>query len=570
MARMQAYRLTAMIPWLAGWLALGAGCAPGASKLGHQPSWRQSSEVNSSIDLTSGAGGQRSQIYAPPGPAADFYNDPAVVPVPPSPLGDAVVAAMNQHMASIGKAPPTPDGRLFLAATELAAVVSNDAPLAYPLIEFSLQRHGIIEPSPHILIIWGPLDDPQPVLEQLAPRLPELMGSGTFARVGVGTGQRSEDGHGVIILALQSSNVSTKPIPRALPAGGSITVEGAIAARFRKPELFVTNEAGVVAQPALQTTRSGFRAEVSCTGRRGRQQIEITAVDESGSTVLANFPVWCNELAPTSISMPLVDEDDQPDITQAEAQARMLELVNRDRKQHGLGPLVLSQDVVRVAQAHSQDMHDTGIVAHVSPTTGSAADRVKQAGIRTSLVLENVARAYGVNEAEAGLMNSPGHRANILSDLATHIGIGIVLGNEVSGRREMFVTQVFTRVPPPIKLSEARRRVEEMVAPRSKEALLRSDESLRVIAQEYAAALAGGHPGDQPWPPMRPKLSSVASRFHRVTLSVTKVTDIETFDVDAVFADKQLNRYGLGMSEGTDSEPGERAFFIVFFLAQQR
>ena len=86
------------------------------------------------------------------------------------------------------------------------------------------------------------------------------------------------------------------------------------------------------------------------------------------------------------------------------------------------------RDLVQVARAHSRDMRDTGVVAHVSPTTGSAGDRVRAGNIKSSLVLENVARAYGVGEAEEGLMNSPGHRANILSRDATHMGLGVVLG----------------------------------------------------------------------------------------------------------------------------------------------
>src|SRR5580704_4165828 len=95
-------------------------------------------------------------------------------------------------------------------------------------------------------------------------------------------------------------------------------------------------------------------------------------------------------------------------------------------------------------------MRATKVVAHVSPTTGSAADRVRTANIHTAVVLENVARAYGVGEAHDGLMNSPGHRANIMSATATHVGIGVVLGDEISGRRELFVTQVFIRIPPKI------------------------------------------------------------------------------------------------------------------------
>jgi hypothetical protein len=42
-------------------------------------------------------------------------------------------------------------------------------------------------------------------------------------------------------------------------------------------------------------------------------------------------------------------------------------------------------------------------------------------------------------------MNSPGHRANVMSTEVTHVGIGVVLGAPVSGRREIYITEIFLR-----------------------------------------------------------------------------------------------------------------------------
>ena len=46
-----------------------------------------------------------------------------------------------------------------------------------------------------------------------------------------------------------------------------------------------------------------------------------------------------------------------------------------------------------------------------------------EGGVDAMLILENVARAFTAGEAERGLMNSPGHRANILSKEATRVGL---------------------------------------------------------------------------------------------------------------------------------------------------
>jgi hypothetical protein len=42
-------------------------------------------------------------------------------------------------------------------------------------------------------------------------------------------------------------------------------------------------------------------------------------------------------------------------------------------------------------------------------------------------------------------MDSPGHRANVMSAEVTHVGIGVVLGAAVSGRREIYITEIFLR-----------------------------------------------------------------------------------------------------------------------------
>lgn len=556
--------------------ALGPGCGgatestEGPRQVGHQPSWRKPREVQGYAAESPAVfpGLLRPIVFAPPGPSATHYNAGPVAPVPRSPLSDAILAAISETCAQTGCTAPVADGRLFAAIGELAEVVPEDGPLAYPLVEFALQRHGIVEPSPHLVIIWGPLDDPAPMLEQLRPRLPSILSSAPsarpFTRVAVGTSMRSGD-EGVAILALQSSHIETQPIPRALPKGGSLTVEGNIKDGYREPQVFVTREDGKVEHLA-EGQGLRFRARVTCEGRRGRQQVEITAVDASGSTVLANFPVWCNDEPPRSITIQPDEDDSRPVTSAADAEARMLALVNRDRAAHNLPPLQAADDVAAVARAHSREMRDTGVVAHISPMTGSAADRVRAAKLRTPLVLENIARAYGVAEAQTGLMNSPGHRANLLSTEATHIGIGIVLGEEVAGRRELFVTQVFTRVPPHVSTSEALRRLHVKMGQRK----VANDDALSSLAQEYADAMMTGEPAAQISTRMSKKLDAFASRYRKITTSVIAVADVDAFDAQQAIGDPAVTGYGMGLARGPHAELGDDALFIVLLLAVAR
>jgi uncharacterized protein YkwD len=121
------------------------------------------------------------------------------------------------------------------------------------------------------------------------------------------------------------------------------------------------------------------------------------------------------------------------------AEARMLELVNGEREKAGLRPLAPDAQLRGVARAHSEEMFRLGYFAHVSPQTGSPADRVRAAGVRFVVTGENLAFAPTTDLAHAGLMASPGHRANILTAEYTRVGIGVVSAG-LNGR--MF-TQTF-------------------------------------------------------------------------------------------------------------------------------
>src|SRR5438067_1094996 len=79
-------------------------------------------------------------------------------------------------------------------------------------------------------------------------------------------------GDGVVILALQGSNLETRPIPRALVDGGTIHLDGALRDPFKNPEVFVTREDGTVIQPATQASATEFHAAVDCPREPGRLQ----------------------------------------------------------------------------------------------------------------------------------------------------------------------------------------------------------------------------------------------------------------------------------------------------------
>lgn len=106
----------------------------------------------------------------------------------------------------------------------------------------------------------------------------------------------------------------------------------------------------------------------------------------------------------------------------------MLDLINRERTSRGLQALVMDPELVLVARAHGEDMFKRGYFAHDTPEGVDPFQRMDRANIRYRLAGENLALAPTLDIAHNGLMNSPGHRANILKDGFGKIGIGVLDG----------------------------------------------------------------------------------------------------------------------------------------------
>lgn len=122
------------------------------------------------------------------------------------------------------------------------------------------------------------------------------------------------------------------------------------------------------------------------------------------------------------------------------AEVLMFNLVNSEREKVGQKKLVLSKELSILAENYGKEMFVKGYFSHYDPSGLSPFDRMRDAGIGFSAAGENLAFAQNVYIAHSGLMNSPGHRANILSPDYGKVGVGVIDGG-VYG--EMFV-QEFT------------------------------------------------------------------------------------------------------------------------------
>lgn len=112
---------------------------------------------------------------------------------------------------------------------------------------------------------------------------------------------------------------------------------------------------------------------------------------------------------------------------------KIFEDTNSARAANGLKPLVLDEQMTKVAQDWSATQAREGRMYH-NPNYS------KQIPGGWTRAAENVAYGYAVNSVVNGWMNSPGHKANILGD---HTSIGIGVAKDSNGRN--YYTQVFAK-----------------------------------------------------------------------------------------------------------------------------
>jgi uncharacterized protein YkwD len=114
----------------------------------------------------------------------------------------------------------------------------------------------------------------------------------------------------------------------------------------------------------------------------------------------------------------------------------VFDLVNLERENIGLKPLEWLDRLAEVARMHSADMAQRGFFDHTNPDGLNPLDRVQNAGIACVFASENIAHGQRTpREVVDSWMNSPGHKANILNENITHIGVGFY---------DYYWTQIFT------------------------------------------------------------------------------------------------------------------------------
>jgi len=123
---------------------------------------------------------------------------------------------------------------------------------------------------------------------------------------------------------------------------------------------------------------------------------------------------------------------------------KMINLINNERRSRGISTLCFNSKLNQAALAHSIDMRDRVFFSHTGSDGSSFSTRVRRAGYENfRRGAENIATYGSIEAAHRALMNSPGHKRNILGSGYKNIGIGITKYTSGRYRGNYVITQVF-------------------------------------------------------------------------------------------------------------------------------
>lgn len=133
----------------------------------------------------------------------------------------------------------------------------------------------------------------------------------------------------------------------------------------------------------------------------------------------APTPTPAPEATAKPVAVPVVTD------TNSSYTQQIVTLVNKERAAAGLAPVSALDSLNKVAAAKATDMRTNNYFSHTSPTYGSPFDMMSAFGVTYQAAGENIAMGQKTpQEVMTAWMNSPGHKANILSANFNYIGVG--------------------------------------------------------------------------------------------------------------------------------------------------
>ncbi|MEH7389738.1 CAP domain-containing protein [Bacillus sp. JJ1474] len=158
---------------------------------------------------------------------------------------------------------------------------------------------------------------------------------------------------------------------------------------------------------------------------------DVFSIDQSNVTVF-----YDKHAKNTVTAIQMIDEDleqaknhfytDGSEQLKEGFEYQLFDLTNADRVKHGISVLKWDDQVKETARKHSLDMADKNYFSHTNLDGQSPFDRMSEDQVSFTVAGENLAMGqFSSIFAHEGLMNSLGHRENILRPEYQYLGVGV-------------------------------------------------------------------------------------------------------------------------------------------------
>ncbi len=394
----------------------GMGCAAIGAVPGHFPA--------EPIDVPAGA---------------DQY---LTTPRPDGVIGGPPVAQLEADITgALAKrgAPAAADGALAATASWVLQEAGQSHRVDPSRVEAAVRHFGFGGPLLAFAAFDSRLESWREALAKVPPNLP-------VTRYGI---RLSPSGRAAAVV-FGTMEIAYEPIAREFEPSQAVTLKGEIGGRFTFGHIYLTKPDGSVDEKRASSRALDVTFALTSPGK---YQLEVMGDGVTGPVILSNVPLYVGVPEPPlgGVRGKLLEPE--------EAEQRLLVLLNDARRAAGLKPVAPDAELREMALAHSEDMAGHNFFSHVSPSTGTPEDRLRRSGILVTTFGENIASADSPESAHDGLMNSPGHRTNMLRPDFTHVGIG-------AQRHDtgLIVSLEFGRRPPAESLPKTAAQVEAAIA----------------------------------------------------------------------------------------------------------
>jgi uncharacterized protein YkwD len=509
----------------------------------------------------------KNNITATPLDTSTYYEDGKATK--PTDISQDAFEVIAKYYKKIGATSPFFDARLSAASVVFAENVPEGGSLNRKFIDFYLSQQGIAEPYPKVVSFsFGPKDRAE-FLAKLAESMARIVPAAEGADLRIGIGTATRDGKVRLMLTMLPGRLLMKEVPRQLKPGSSISVKGALNQDYKLPRLVVTFPDGSTQSFRNEGKGTDFSFEASLS-TPGRYEVEVVAEGKSGPEVCGLFSVYAGVDLPTAPVLNNLAKDKV--INAADAEQQILALVNIERKKAGLSALLPYSDAQKVARAYSEEMVKSGKVGHISAISGKPEDRLKKGGVKSPLILENVARSYSPEDAHSGLMDSPGHRANVLNSKVTHLGVGVAVEISENSPPAYYVTECFVKLgaDDPKKLTKDLPELLKTTRTKAGLSALIEDPKLSEIAARYLTKLSSNELDSNTITRaiLKEAETNFSASYQVLAPLVSPIPELEVLTQAKGLVDPQFTHYGSAITVA--GKPGSEQILLILLFAGAR